>query len=296
MSFKYSVVMISVLLVLDSGISVNAGALDIVQNIGTITSVGAKTSIAVLKKVPDLIPTPGEILNFGKQAIAGLPFEVAAEAINQACSLAVAANATRPDTTPSISQLNYLLMDGSNKTLIPIVHAEQLVTNPLFDKNKKTVILITGWASNVNGSNSAIDVIYDAYRSRGDSNFVVIDTAEYVDTLYTWSAFNTFEIGKGVAKGLVNLVPLYSEDSIHIIGHSLGAHIAGSAGIHFQHLTGKMIPRITGLDPANPCFNEGEQLSGLSRGDATFVDIIHTNSRVLGKRAPIGDVDFYPNG
>jgi Lipase len=57
-----------------------------------------------------------------------------------------------------------------------------------------------------------------------------------------------------------------------------------------------MLPRITGLDPANPCFNEGEVLSGLMRGDADFVDVIHTNVGVLGRRDPMGDVDFYPNG
>lgn len=43
-------------------------------------------------------------------------------------------------------------------------------------------------------------------------------------------------------------------------------------------------------------FNEGENLSGLSRGDAEFVDVIHTNNGALGKRDPIGDCDFYPNG
>lgn len=36
--------------------------------------------------------------------------------------------------------------------------------------------------------------------------------------------------------------------------------------------------------------------SGLARGDAEFVDVIHSNSGALGKRDPIGDVDFFPNG
>lgn len=51
-----------------------------------------------------------------------------------------------------------------------------------------------------------------------------------------------------------------------------------------------------GLDPANPCFNQGENLTGLARGDAEFVDVIHSNSGALGKRDPIGDADFFPNG
>lgn len=36
-------------------------------------------------------------------------------------------------------------------------------------------------------------------------------------------------------------------------GHSLGAHIAGSAGRNLNAMTSQLIPRITGLDPANPC-------------------------------------------
>lgn len=111
-------------------------------------------------------------------------------------------------------------------------------------------------------------------------------------------------------------------------GHSLGAHIVGSAGRNLYYKTGKLVPRITGLDPASkesfclisrkktkqfinlticsffsiffwrliqiivklsdPCFNSGEELTGLSRGDAEFVLIIHSNSGGLGKRDPLG--------
>lgn len=46
----------------------------------------------------------------------------------------------------------------------------------------------------------------------------------------------------------------------------------------------------------DPCFNPGESLSSLGRGDADFVDIIHSNSGALGLRDPIGDADFFPNG
>lgn len=39
-------------------------------------------------------------------------------------------------------------------------------------------------------------------------------------------------------------------DDVHIVGHSLGSHIAGYVG---TNLTGS-IGRITGLDPAEPYF------------------------------------------
>lgn len=72
--------------------------------------------------------------------------------------------------------------------------------------------------------------------------------------------------------------------------------MCGYAGRTFTRLTDQQLPRITGLDPAQPCFNEGQRLNGLQRGDAAFVDIIHSNPGILGIKDPIGDVDFYPNG
>ena len=123
-----------------------------------------------------------------------------------------------------------------------------------------------------------------------------LNSSNAIDTLYTWSAFNTEEIGRQVALALEKLIEKVPVENIHLIGHSLGAHIVGYAGRYFNEITGQTIPRITGLDPANPCFNEGESLSGLQRGDAAFIDIIHTNPGVLGKSDPIGDVDFFVEG
>lgn len=56
----------------------------------------------------------------------------------------------------------------------------------------------------------------------------------------------------------------------------------------------RRIPRITGLDPAFPLYFGGPQFH-LSKGDADFVDVIHTDAGILGYPYPIGDVDFYPN-
>lgn len=123
-----------------------------------------------------------------------------------------------------------------------------------------------------------------------------MNTSNFIQTLYTWSAFNTEEVGRFVAQGIEKLAVAVPLENIHLVGHSLGAHIVGSAGRHFTINTNETLPRITGLDPANPCFNEGEALSGLYRGDAQFVDVIHSNPDVLGKRHPVGDIDFYPEG
>uniref|UniRef100_A0A336LE83 CSON009080 protein n=1 Tax=Culicoides sonorensis TaxID=179676 RepID=A0A336LE83_CULSO len=261
-----------------------------------ITNLTVETGKALAEKAPDYVPTFDELLDFTKQSIAGLPLEVAASIINKICSIAIAANATKPFRTPNASELNYVLLTGDENITFPLTNSIELWRHPSFDPKKKTVVLITGWTTDINETNTAVDLLSEAYTARGDTNFVFIDTARYVDTLYAWSAFNTQELGEAIGEGLALLAELIPNENIHVIGHSLGAHISGAAGQSFQNHAGKLLPRITGLDPANPCFKEGETLQGLMRGDAEFVDIIHTNCGVLGKRDPIGDSDFYPNG
>lgn len=48
--------------------------------------------------------------------------------------------------------------------------------------------------------------------------YQTVDTAAYVDTLYTWSAFNTEEIGKIIADSLKYLIRSYPIEKIHLIG------------------------------------------------------------------------------
>lgn len=80
-----------------------------------------------------------------------------------------------------------------------------------------------------------------------------------------------------------------SLNSVHIIGHSLGAHISGQIGKLFDGQIG----RITGLDPALPLFTPISP-DRLQRNDAKFVDVIH--SSYLGDMRVTGHADFYPNG
>lgn len=55
------------------------------------------------------------------------------------------------------------------------------------------------------------------------------------------------------------------------------------------------IGRITGLDPAWPGFYPAVSDSPLSKYDADFVDVIHTDSFFVGAIHKVGHVDFYPN-
>ncbi|KAH8287985.1 hypothetical protein KR044_011536 [Drosophila immigrans] len=244
---------------------------------------------------PKLLPTPDSLLQSSKNLLVGLPFEYVSSSINYLCSQALSSNKIKSKYTPDVNRIFFQLRYGCSRESFPILEAEKMWRSPHFDPHKNVVILATGWTTQVNDTET-IDNFARAFNCRGDANFVALDAASFVDTLYSWSAFNTDDIGLHLARGLVKLLDTVDESKIHLIGHSLGAHIVGAAGRYVQQLTGKTLARITGLDPAKPCFNEGEMLSGLLRGDAKFVDVIHSNPGVLGKRDPIGDVDFYPGG
>ncbi|XP_053691243.1 vitellogenin-3-like [Sabethes cyaneus] len=256
----------------------------------------SRISARLISNIPLLLPSFEEIGEFGKQTLLGYPLEAVSMGIHIFCSAAVATNGTEPFYEPNLNLMNYVLFTDSGNYSYSLSQSADLWKSARFNYEYQTVILVTGWLTTVNEGNEAIDAFFKAYKTRGRVNFIAIDTASHLNTLYTWSSFNTNNLGAAIRDSLADLVQYVKPQSIHLIGHSLGAHISGAAGRRFQELKGFNLPRITGLDPANPCFNEGEFLSGLGRGDADFVDVIHSNVRVLGKRDPIGDIDFYPNG
>ncbi|XP_073835543.1 vitellogenin-1-like [Musca autumnalis] len=240
------------------------------------------------------LPTPEELFYTSIQVLVGFPEQTIVAIIDQACSLYLASGAINPRFTPNVEEMYFELRTSCKNVSVPLLEAEKLADLPEFDINKKVAIFVSGWHSDSN--ESYIQDFANAYNCRGDYNFVYLNTAAAIQTLYTWSAYNTEEIGNILAESLRKFTERVPVENIHVIGHSLGAQIVGKTGRQYKNLTGQSLPHITGLDPANPCFNEGETLSGISRGDASFVDIIHTNPGVAGIPESVGDVDFYPGG
>lgn len=115
-------------------------------------------------------------------------------------------------------------MTENENISIPVTDSLLLWAHEKFDPSKKVVVMITGWNSDIASENTAADELWKAYKSRGDTNFILIDTARYVDTLYAWSAFNTQELGKAVGKGLAELINYVPLENIHVMGHSLGEY------------------------------------------------------------------------
>lgn len=163
-----------------------------------------------------------------------------------------------------------------------------------FDPSLDTKILVHGWKSST--MSNSIQSIRGAYLQRGQVNVFAINWRDQADNIYYLTpARYTVQVGRAVAKLIDLLVEEKDGDPqrIHLIGHSLGAHIMGYAGSYTKY----RVNRITGLDPARPAFEDciGPE-NHLDETDANFVDVIHSCAGYLGFRKPIGMVDFYPNG
>jgi pimeloyl-ACP methyl ester carboxylesterase len=140
-----------------------------------------------------------------------------------------------------------------------------------------------------------------------------------------WSGGNRFPYNQAVANTVVAATAIrqlleaiinkgVQPQNIHLIGHSLGAHISSYVGRDLPNLG-----RISGLgifhsekychffvfnslpDPAGPDFYVSDIPDRLDASDALFVDVIHTDGAPrmvsgFGYLDALGHVDFYPNG
>ncbi|XP_075226062.1 pancreatic triacylglycerol lipase-like [Lycorma delicatula] len=164
------------------------------------------------------------------------------------------------------------------------------IINSHLDIFKEIKIIIHGWRNH--GNSTLNRSIRNAYLTVSDVNVISVDWEQLSRKPYPVARLLVRNLGDKIARMVDFFVKLgVPLQNIHLIGHSLGAHIAGIAGQKI--LTGNL-SRITGLDPAGPLFysnNEGR----LDESDAQFVDVIHTSGLCLGYFAPVGHVDFYPN-
>nr|XP_027197650.1 pancreatic triacylglycerol lipase-like [Dermatophagoides pteronyssinus] len=139
-----------------------------------------------------------------------------------------------------------------------------------FDSNKSTKLIIHGYNED---AREWMHSIKNNYLQLEDLNIILVEWPNGDDPPYVQAVANSQIVGIMVGKFIefFKNIPL---ENVHIIGHSLGSHIAGYAG---KYLRGR-VGRITALDPAGPLF-EGVNNSAarLWDTDAQFVDSIHTD-------------------
>lgn len=179
--------------------------------------------------------------------------------------------------------------DKSGKIL-----TEETVKTVNMYRDLPTKCFIHGWTSNE--ETYWYNPLRDAYFRKGSYNIFYIDWSGPANKSFHESAANSKPVGEFIADFF--MASKINVKNIHIIAHSLGAHVAGFAGKHVFGKIRRKLGRITATDPAGPLFERKEvtQNFRLCKDDAEFVDVVHTDIGHYGFIAPIGHVDFYPNG
>ncbi|KAG8288189.1 hypothetical protein J6590_020952 [Homalodisca vitripennis] len=163
-----------------------------------------------------------------------------------------------------------------------------------FKPNRPTKILIHGFWNNFRSD--SVQIMREAYLNHYDVNVLAVDWGALAEgPWYVEAVQHTQPVGQLVGQ-LVDWLVISSGAALkdfHLVGHSLGAHVAAFAS---NSVSSGIIQRITGLDPALPLFSNREPSRRLDPSDAALVDCIHTCGGYLGFYQPLCSFDFYPNG
>ncbi|XP_049868065.1 phospholipase A1-like [Pectinophora gossypiella] len=177
-----------------------------------------------------------------------------------------------------------------------------LAKSPCIDRSLPTVFYTFGYRGRAGGP--ATTAVISAYLARKKRNVILVDWEAEAKSgvlgiplgYVLYAVPNAKKVGDEMGRALVQLARAgLNMTHVHLLGHSLGAHLMGYAGRKARE-NGFIVPRITGLDPARALF-EGTLAvhSGLDRTCAKFVDVIHSDPGGYGTSQPGGSVDIWPN-
>ncbi|CAL8129390.1 unnamed protein product [Orchesella dallaii] len=229
---------------------------------------------------------------------------------------------TEKGKTERVKNIRFLLRNHESDQWIALKN-DASDASLVWNEGGKVKVIMHGWTP-LTWKVSA-EIITDQFQigeaytnSSQDINAIVVDwtcLSKEPAPKYFRAAASTKFAGEAVGNFLVKLseLGLIKEwNDVHLIGFSLGGHVAGVAGYTVLNKTNSKVGRITGLDPAGPSFDYNGELPPdrtkvLDKEDAEFVDIIHCNMGALvdmGKRVggrfgstvQAGHADFYPNG
>uniref|UniRef100_A0A1A9WGJ0 Lipase domain-containing protein n=1 Tax=Glossina brevipalpis TaxID=37001 RepID=A0A1A9WGJ0_9MUSC len=283
--------------------------------------------------LPDLEPLPSlDKISFKK--LEEMPLEEAAEMLNKLYHLSKINRRPVDTYIPNTSDINALMIATNNEKisfkLSKIV--QTVMKDSDFGKQVLTIFL-TGLPNELNAVKKANDELIQAYMQRyknlplnlnlnqtykvvsseemlsdktgeltankkSKGNLIVVDLGSAMKNFKEWITLDIEEMGTNLGNILTDLTDKVDvpQEVIHIIGQGVAAHVAGVAGRQYSRVTGHRLRRITGLDPSKIFVDNKNVLTGLARGDADFVDVIHTSSYSMGTVMRCGDVDFYPDG
>lgn len=120
--------------------------------------------------------------------------------------------------------------NDQNSTAVLMSQSETITSATDFDLSLPTVVIVHGWHDVYN--TSFIEEAGRKYISLSNVNVISVNWDETAKLTYLEAHAAVSEIGKYLGQFLQNISATYdySLNKVTIVGHSLGAHIAGFAG------------------------------------------------------------------
>ncbi|XP_060863486.1 inactive pancreatic lipase-related protein 1-like isoform X2 [Metopolophium dirhodum] len=170
-----------------------------------------------------------------------------------------------------------------------------MIESTTYDPTNPIKVIVHGWLGSTQEKSGVCSYNVKSYFEVGNYNVICVDWKQYsTDLSYAVAKKRSKYIALDIVKVLLKItynMTMGCYDTLHVIGHSMGAHIAGHVG---KNLPG--VDRITGLDPAKPMYEKSGPDDRLDMTDANYVDVMHTNAGQNGLNKSIGHMDYYPNG
>ncbi|CAL1262150.1 unnamed protein product [Larinioides sclopetarius] len=196
------------------------------------------------------------------------------------------------------TRIQFLLFTRKNQKQAEMLHMcnGTLPKNSRFNPNNQLAVFIPGFMFGV-CEIEVIPQIKDELLAKEDMNVILIINTEEYGNDFLAAMENAEKAANLTVKVLRNIQDKtgFKNEKVYLIGHSLGAQVAGLVGQQFP------VHRITALDPAGVTYTKDTSLvRRLDPDDADIVDVIHTNGGTglpyFGGYFPMGDADFYVNG
>ncbi|EDW75039.1 uncharacterized protein Dwil_GK19961 [Drosophila willistoni] len=204
------------------------------------------------------------------------------------------------DDDGSVQAASYYLYTPLNTNLPHqlIINDVKSVQESNFNPKLPTKIIIHGWTMSYQKIPN--NELRTAYQSRGDYNIISIDWSAIAALNYIEAKIKAPRVGASCASFVQFMVNEFGLDvsNLVVIGHSMGAHIAGFCGKDLKTISNGQLKlgHIVALDPAFPLYLYDVTDGRLHEDDAKNVICLHTNGLFKGQLAVMGHTDYYANG